>query len=187
MKPREHAQLTGAKLELVIKRASAYDAKRIAVLLDDWFKEASLAWPAPQEGPMMQWVLDVINNGFVAMAEMASGGRLFGVAGITPAHLPWTTSGIVARDQFFYVPPYYRHCGAADALMKALKIHCAKRNWPLVMHIISGYTSGEERVGASRLERWYGLQGGHYVGGCMVYGLSELVVEPKAKQKEAAA
>jgi len=148
--------------EIVIAKADPYDAGRIAKLLEDWFTVSSIQWPVSHPGSMVAWALNVINNGYVVTAQIS--GRLLGVAGIQPCYLPWNVEQPLMRDAFFYVPEKGRRHGVANALIDACKLYCAKRGMPLIMEIISG-------VDTDKLEAWYGIKGGKYAGGVMVFGL----------------
>lgn len=149
---------------ITITRAAPYDAVRIARMLDEWFKVSAIQWPPSDPSAMVQWVSHVIEHGYVVIAEKDE--RLFGVAGIQPVYLPWNLEQPILRDQFFYVPPAHRKLGVADALMSAMKIKAAKMQMPLMMAIISG-------VNTDKLDRWYGIKGGRYAGGVLVFGLPD--------------
>lgn len=164
--------------EIVVTQAKRSDAKRIARLLDEWIATSAVPWPPSQPRAMDEWVLHTIDTGYVAIAE--SDGRLLGTAGIQLCYLPWNVDQPMAEDAFFYVPrararsdglsndrverAARRVPGVADALMTAIKLYCAKRNLPLLMQIISGSDT-------DKLERWYGIKGGRYIGGTMLFGL----------------
>ena len=163
--------------EIVVSQAKRSDAKRIAKLIEEWVVTSAIPWPQAQTDPTIEWVLHTIDHGYVVVAE--KDGRLLGIAGIQPCYLPWNVDQPMMRDAFFYVPraksanalsqerverAARRVPGVADALMTAIKLYCAKRSLPLLMEIISGLET-------DKLERWYGIKGGRYAGGVMVFGL----------------
>lgn len=148
--------------EITITDATGYDATRIARLLNEWFTVSAIEWPKPSSTQLVGWVLNVIDGGYVVIAE--ADGRLYGVGGIEPFYMPWNRDELVMKDSFFYVQPAHRKRGVADGLLTALKLYCVKRELPLIMGIISG-------TNTEKLDRYYQIRGGKYAGGTMVFGL----------------
>lgn len=167
--------------EVVITQAKRSDAPAIAKLLEGWIEVSSIEWPPIEPNALIEWVLHVIDQGYVVMAK--GDGRLLGVAGIMPGYVPWNMNVPIMRDSFFFVPKARstsQHHAAqervknaarrvppvANGLMDALKLYCAKRKKPLIMEVISG-------VNTDKLDRWYQIKGGKYAGGVYVYGFDE--------------
>lgn len=148
--------------KIIINPAKPYDATRIARLLSEWHRLASIEWPEIDDVALVQWVLNTIHHGYVGHAERE--GRLLGVAGVSPGFVPWNPREMILRDQFFYVNEIGRKAGVPNALMDAIKVYAASRNMPLFMQIVSGWQT-------ERLEKWYELKGGHYIGGTFAFGV----------------
>lgn len=160
--------------DIVITRARRSDTKRIARLLEQWMETTAISWPEPVPEHLEEWVLGVIDAGYVVIAEKS--GRLVGCAGVMPSYMPWNIDHAVLRDAFFFVPrsrsedhdragrAARRVPGVANALITALKRHAEQVGMPLMMAIISG-------TDTEKLDRWYGIHGGQYAGGIYVFGM----------------
>ena len=163
-------------MTILITKATEKDVHRVARMCSDWIEESRVPWPPSITEAMEAWVLRCIENGYVIVAT--DSGRLYGVAGIVQSFLPWNQEVPILHDQFFYVPrtrattgerairAERRVPGVANALLGALKAYAERRKMPLIMGIISGYETG-------KLERWYGIQGGQYIGGTLVFPARE--------------
>lgn len=128
----------------------------------EWHDSTGIEYPQPVEDDVLKWVVAIMTNGYVIVAERA--GRLIGTIGVQPAPLPFNMKEVVLRDQFFYVTKAHRDGGVANALMKKVQTWAAMGRIPLVMNIISG-------LNTEKLDRFYKIQGGVYAGGTLVFGL----------------
>ena len=155
---------TGNRTAIQIRRASARDASNIVRLLMEWHESVGIEYPEANEEDVLRWVVAILTNGFVTVADRA--GRIIGVIGVQATPFAWNLKKMHFRDAFFYVSAAHRKGGVADALMKAVQGHAATQGIPLMMSIISG-------KGSEHLERFYRIQGGHYVGGTLIFGLPE--------------
>jgi predicted N-acetyltransferase YhbS len=159
--------------EIKVRTAQARDASNIVRLLMDWFNEADLEWPQPNDRDMLLWVSNVMADGRIFVAERS--GRLIGVVGLKPARFSWNLSSWYLADSFFFVSSSYRKGGVADALMKAAQTHAASLELPLVMGIITGRNT-------QSLERWYRIKGGEYAGGTITFGIGRLKQRAEAAE-----
>ncbi len=147
-----------------IAAASPYDAVNIAKLLEEWIPSAGVHFPEVHKESLCQWILDTIVNGkvFVAVKE----GRILGVLGVTVDTFPWNPHQKVLKDAFFYVPPGQRKLGVGDRLMKEAQAMAADFRVPLFMNIVSG-------AHPDRVDRFYQIKGGVYLGGTIAFGFQE--------------
>lgn len=128
----------------------------------EWHDSVGIEYPEPHEDDVLKWVVSIMTNGYVVVAERA--GRLIGAIGVQPTPLPFNLKEVVLRDQFFYVSKAHREGGVANALMKKVQAWAAAGRLPLIMNIISG-------LNTEKLDRFYRIQGGTYAGGTLVFGL----------------
>lgn len=147
---------------IVIRNAGPRDASNVVRLLMEWHDSIGIEYPQPIEGDVLKWVVAIMTNGYVIVAERA--GRLIGTIGVQPTPLPFNMKEVVLRDQFFYVTKAHRDGGVANALMKKVQAWAAIGRIPLIMNIISG-------LNTEKLDRYYQIQGGIYAGGTLVFGL----------------
>jgi hypothetical protein len=167
--------------EIIVTIAKPGDERRIARLLEEWVRESAIQWPPVEPELMEEWVLFTIENGYAVLAHKT--GRLVGVAAVQPCYMPWNTEQPMMRDAFFYVPRSKRPDrveeaakrvpAVAEALMTAIKLHCAKVGLPLILEVISG-------VNTDKVDRWYGITGAKYCGGTFVVGLPEKAAQEAA-------
>lgn len=169
--------------KITIRPATAYDATRICRLLEHAIKDHEGYFPPNDEARTMNWVLSVLNEGYVVLAERS--GRVIGSVAVTNYQFPWSPQWFLYTDWMF-VQQAFREGGVFEALMKAIHAFADDKGAP----VFGGIQSGKDARLKDRLLQMngYGYLGGQFIREpAMVEsngsGAAETVEEPDDGQR----
>jgi GNAT superfamily N-acetyltransferase len=158
--------------KIVIRQAKPFDTVKVARLLIQAYDEPGNLYPEPNELMVLNWVTEMMNEGFVVVAEKE--GRVLGSVGVSNYRFPWSEKWYLSID-WMYVLKGFRDGGVFEALLKRLHAFADERKAP----IYAGISSGND----PRLkDRMMQMKGYTYLGGQFIrmesgHGQQEAEVE----------
>lgn len=144
-----------SKKKIQVRRAYPKDIVNICKLLTTGWKEQTVEYAPIDDLRGYQWILGILEEGFVAVADL--NGRIVGAACASPFRPPWSQQWMLDME-FLYILPTFRVADVADQLLKAVEGFADKVELSLTFTI----ASGEKVHVKDRLMEQHGWQ---YVGG----------------------
>jgi predicted N-acetyltransferase YhbS len=144
--------------KILIRKAKPLDAVKIVRLLWQAYEEDGNLYPEPTEVLALNWVVGMLNEGHVIVAEKE--GRLVGSVAVSNYRFPWSEKWYLYVDWLF-VSKGFREGGVFEGLMKSVH-DFADSQGDRGAPIFGGISSGKD---ARLKDRLLQMKGYHYLGG----------------------
>lgn len=141
--------------KVVIRKAKVTDVVNVYKLLQRGWNAQVVEYAEYDEMKGMLWILSIIEEGFLAVADMS--GRIVGAACASPFLPPWSRQWMLDME-FLYVDPNCRADGVARELVRAVEGFADRVKLPLIFGMQTG-----ERVDTK--DRLMKIAGFTYTGG----------------------
>lgn len=152
-------------VEITLRTAKPADAVAVMQAIRPMHEESAIQFPPIVEADALRWIIDVIERGFVVLAEVD--GRIVGTLGLRVQTYPWNARVPFLYNTWFYVAPEFRKGGTAAKLLdKAKAAHHQHHGIGVLVDITTA-------VDAARKDRFMAAMGFTYMGGLFAYGLDK--------------
>lgn len=141
--------------KVIVRKAKVTDIVNVYKLLQRGWNAQVVEYAEYDEIKGMLWLLSIIEEGFLAVADMS--GRIVGAACASPFMPPWSRQWMLDME-FLYVDPACRADGVARELVRAVEAFADKVNLSITFGIQTG-----ERVDTK--DRLMKIAGFTYTGG----------------------
>ena len=141
--------------KIQVRRAGPKDIVNICKLLTGGWKEQTVEYAPIDDLRGYQWMLGILENGFVAVADL--NGRIVGAACASPFLPPWSTQWMLDMA-FLYIMPQFRGGDVARGLITAVEGFADEVKLSTVFTI----QTGEKPLVKDRMIKMAGFT---YVGG----------------------
>jgi len=148
-------------MKVKFRTATPLDAAAIYRATEPMIAEGLIAIPDPQPAATMHWIVSLIEQGFIVLAE-AEDGTIGGSIALKPARYPWAPDFWFVENAWFYVAPRFRKGGTAIRLLEKAKEISDQKKIPFMLSIMSG-------VHPELKDRLCRLMGFTYAGGIFAY------------------
>ena len=160
-----------------IRKARPDDAVRVMKILREELAEADLNLPEPEDGPALIWIISVIAQGFVMVAEMS--GRIVGSIGLSAQTFPWAPSAWFMGWSWFFVLKGFREGGTAVQLAKRMNALADEKGAKIVGTVMTAHQPELK----DRLVKMLGFT---YCGGYFARGFTKVEPAESSGEEEAA-
>jgi GNAT superfamily N-acetyltransferase len=104
--------------KIQVRKATPKDIVNIVKLLTGGWKEQTVEYAPIDDLRAYRWLLDTIEQGFVAVADL--NGRIVGAACASPFRPPWSLAWMLDME-FLYIMPQFRGAGVSQELIRAVE------------------------------------------------------------------
>lgn len=118
-----------------VRHADPKDIVNIVKLLTTGWKEQTVEYAPIDDLRAYQWVLRILENGFVAVADL--NGRIVGASCATPFLPSWSLRWMLDME-FLYIMPAFRGGDVSKELIRAVEGFADKVKLPMVFSIQTG-------------------------------------------------
>lgn len=141
----------------LVREAMFADLDAIAETLMQAHAEASYALPEPELPYALKYILDLMAQGLVWVADVE--GKVSGVLMIDAVTWPWNSKIKHAENVHFWVEPAHRSGGVAQKLLARAEKKCRAANIVFMPRLTYGSSEAES------IDRFMRINGFEYIGG----------------------
>lgn len=146
---------------MIIREATILDHTEIVKSIMRQIEARILNYPAPNNA-IATWVMSVIMNGYVIVAEQEE--KIVGTIGMGFTHFPWNDEIWIMNNDWLHVDEDFRTHNLASQLIEKVKEFATQKGLIARFDVIN-----DGKV--EKIDKFLEIKGMRYMGGNFIYGL----------------